>query len=260
MGDSVLSSDPTVTRPTEAAVQTAAAPLGLRLWFGVFLSWMAGLFAIALLMFGRYEAGDTAALGLWILALTGFYVSLCNSLLPLPTAWIILLAASDDVRLFDSALLRIAVVALLGGTATMIANLNEYHLLRYLFRARLGARLRGTRTYRWAVRWFDVAPLQTLTLFAFLPIPVDVVRWLAILRGYSRLRFAVAYWLGRTPRYALLAGLAVAVHLGAWEIFLIQVAIVLLLGMRLIWTALRRRATAPRLERTGQSREVTQSG
>jgi membrane protein YqaA with SNARE-associated domain len=237
MDDSVVSSDPALTRPTCAVRPQIVAPRGLRLWFGAFLVWMVGLFAIALLMFGRYEAGDTAALGLWILALTGFYVSLCNSLLPLPTAWIILLAASDDVRLFDSAALRIAAVAVLGGTATMIANLNEYHLLRYLFRARLGARLRGTRAYRWAVRWFDAAPLQTLTLFAFLPIPVDVVRWLAILRGYSRLRFAIAYWLGRTPRYALLAGLAVAVHLGAWEIALIQVAIILLLGARLIWTA-----------------------
>jgi membrane protein YqaA with SNARE-associated domain len=259
MDDSAISPGLPATRPTGAVTPHVAAPPRLRLWFAVFLGWMAGLFAFALMTFGRYEAGDTAALGLWILALTAFYVSLCNSLLPLPTAWIILLAASDEVLLFDSALLRVVVVTVLGATATMMANLNEYHILGCLFRARLGARLRRTRAYRWAVRWFDVAPLQTLTLFAFLPIPVDVVRWLAILRGYSRLRFALAYWLGRAPRYALLAGLSVAVHLGTWEIVLIQVGIILALGARLIWTAFRRTTGPARREPAVEAHEPTPS-
>ncbi len=259
MDDSAISPDPALTVPTCAVRPQVAAPPGLRLWFGVFLTWMVGLFAVALLMLARYEAGDTAALGLWILALTAFYVSLCNSLLPLPTAWIILLAASDEVLLFDSAVLRIAAVAILGATATTIANLNEYHLLGYFFQARLGARLRDTRAYRWAVRWFDVSPLQTLTLFAFLPIPVDVVRWLAILRGYSRLRFALAYWLGRLPRYALLAALSVAVHLGTWEIALIQAGLILVVGARLIWTALRHAPNEADSEPASAAREQTPS-
>ena len=195
---------------------------------------MTGLFAVALLMFTRYEAGDPHALALWLLALTGFYVSLCNSLVPLPTSWVFLLLASDDVMLFESAWLRVAVVAVLGSTATMMANLNEYHIFGYFLRARLGDRIRATHVYRWAIRWFDVSPFQTLTLIAFIPVPVDFVRWLAILRRYPRWRFAAAYWLGRLPRYALLAGISVALRLSTWEIILIQVGIFVVLGARLL--------------------------
>lgn len=217
---------------------------GLRLWFGAYLSWLAGLFAVALLMFARYEAGDAGAMAVWLLALAAFYVSLCNTLLPLPTSWVFLLLASEEVMLFDSALLRITLVAVLGATATMMANLNEYHVLGYFFRDRLGNRIRRTHAYRWMIRWFDVSPFQTLTLVAFVPIPVDFVRWLAILRRYSRVRFATAYWLGRLPRYALLAGVAVVLRLGMVEIILIQVGIVAALGARLIWVAVRRRSAA----------------
>jgi membrane protein YqaA with SNARE-associated domain len=240
MDDSAISANTAASLPPDAAASPVRGLGRLRVWFGVYLSWMVGLFAVALLMFQRYEAGDPAVMAVWVLALTCFYVSLCNTLVPLPTSWIVLLAASEDVMLFESALLRIAVVSILCSTATAMANLNEYHVLGYFFRARLGDRIRRTHAYRWALRWFDVSPFQTLTLFAFVPIPVDFIRWLAILRRYPRLRFALAYWLGRLPRYAILAGLSVALKLGPLEIVLIQVGIVIVLGVRLIWTAVRR--------------------
>jgi len=217
----------------------------LRLWFSTYLAWLLALAAVAMAMFARYESGDAAAVAPWLLALATFYLSLCNTLVPLPTAWIFLLLASDDVMLFDSALLRITTVAVLGATATMMANLNEYHLFGYFLRNRLGDRLRRTHVYRWAIRWFDLAPFQTLTLVAFVPIPIDFVRWLAILRRYPRSRFAAAYWLGRLPRYALLAGIAVALHLNFWEIIAIQVALVAILATHLAWTTLCRKRTPP---------------
>jgi membrane protein YqaA with SNARE-associated domain len=251
MAASVNKPEPTPEPAPEAAeIIEAAEPTvpdlhRLRLWFVAYLAWLTGLFALAMVMFARYEAGDAGAAAYWLLALLGFYVSLCNSLLPLPTTWIILLLASEDLGLFEAAWLRVTAVALLSATATMMANLNEYHIFGYFFRAKLGARLRRTRMYQWAVRWFDVAPFQTLMLIAFVPIPVDVVRWLAILRRYPRHRFAAAYWLGRVPRYALLAGVAVVLRLDKLEIILIQVGLVVVLGLRLAWTAWRGKRAEP---------------
>ena len=230
------------------AIATAAAVRGLsglRIWFVLYLAWMIGLFILATTMFTRYEAGDSAALAWWLLALTGFYVSLCNTLLPLPTSWIALLLASNEVMLCEAPLPRILIVAALCSTATMMANLNEYHIFGYFLRAKLGERIRRTHAYRWAIRWFDVSPFQTLTLVAFVPIPVDFVRWLAILRRYKRSHYAAAYWIGRFPRYALLAGISVVLKLSTLEIILIQVGITLLLGLRLAWTGLRHRREPP---------------
>lgn len=219
----------------------------LRLWFVVFLLWMGGLAALASHFFQRFEAGDAAAQGPWVLALMCFYLSLCNVFFPAPTAWIILLTASDSVGLFGDAWPRIVLTAVAGAAATTMANLNEYHILGYFFASRLGERIRHTKLYAWAADWFDKAPFQTLGLIALVPIPIDAVRWLAILRRYPRPRFAGAYFLGRCVRYALFASCSVVFALTPRQIIIIQVAIVLVVAARLVLQAFlkpKRRQTA----------------
>jgi membrane protein YqaA with SNARE-associated domain len=185
------------------------------------------LTGLALFFLARYDQrGDDRALRAWLLALMCFYLTLCNSFLPLPSAWIILLAASPAYSLPSSGWWASLLVAGLATLATVVANLNEYHLLACLLQFGLGRRVGRTKLYRWAVRWFDRAPFQILTLIAFVPVPVDAVRWLAILRGYPRRRFALAYALGRGPRYLLLAGCSVLLALSAGQILMIQIAIV----------------------------------
>jgi hypothetical protein len=217
-------------------------PPGTRVWFAWFLVWLTGLAALALWLLARWEhGGEPLAMRAWILVLMCFYLSLCNAFVPLPTAWIILLAAAPDYALLAQPVLNILMVAVLGALATAMANLTEYHLLAYGFGGGLGQRLRATNVYTWAVRWFDRAPLQVLALVAFIPIPVDVVRWLAILRGYSRLRFGLAYLLGRSGRYLIFGGCSVFFALGARQIMLIQVGLVLAaLSARVVWWLVRR--------------------
>jgi hypothetical protein len=157
---------------------------GLRLWFLIYLAWLAGLAALAHVGSVQLELGSPGAMGLWTLSLMAFYLSLCNLFLPLPTAWIILLAASPDGGAFGSAWQRVAAVTVVGAAATAIANVNEYHVLSYVLGHGLGGKLRRTRVYEWAVRWFDAAPFQVLALIGFVPVPIDAVRWLAILRRY----------------------------------------------------------------------------
>jgi membrane protein YqaA with SNARE-associated domain len=228
-------------RHAQAAVPEAEPELpGLRWWFVGFVAWMVLLAVAFRAAFAAYETGADDALRIWALAALCFYLSLCNLFLPLPTAWVILLAASHELMLFPAPWERITVVTLLGAAATTIANLNEYHVLSFLLGARLSRRLKRSRLYEWGQRWFDVSPFQTLTLIAFIPVPIDAVRWLAILRRYSRWRFAGAYFLGRAGRYALLAGLSVVATLTPRQIAWIQVAIILVLASRLLLTGVRR--------------------
>ncbi len=218
---------------------------GLRLWFGGYLAWLAGLTAVALLLLPHLETEAAGVRGLWMLALMAFYLSLCNLFMPLPTAWIILFAASPDGGVFDLAWQRVLAVALVGAVATAVANLNEYHVLWFLFGRGLGNRIRRSRVYRWAVRWFDVAPFQVLALIGFIPVPIDAIRWLAILQRYSRWRFGLAYFTGRGLRYMLFAGFAVLVQLSGTEILALQVGLVLAaLLLRLAWPLITRRRVA----------------
>jgi membrane protein YqaA with SNARE-associated domain len=207
---------------------------------------MAGWAALALWALERSSAGSDVALRVWLLALACFYLSLCNSLIPLPTAWIVLLAGAPEYALVPTPGLRVLFVGGLLGAATAVANLNEYHLAAYILRFGLGRRIRRTRLYGWAARWFDRSPFQILLLVALVPIPVDAVRWLAIVRGYARWRFGLAYFVGRGARYVLLALCSTALALGPRAIVLLQVALVVgALLLRLAWRMGQRRSLSP---------------
>jgi len=198
-----------------------------RVWFAVYIAWLTGL-TLAALGFARLaEQAVSGAQGAWLLALLCFYLSLCNAFIPLPTAWIVMYAASPAAGLFHTVWLRVLVVASASALATVMANLNEYHVLCVLLRHRLGRRVRRTRIYQRAIRWFDEAPFLTLVLAALIPIPIDAIRWLAILRRYSRVRFGLAYFVGRLSRYGLLALVAAWGQLTGPQIALIQLALVL---------------------------------
>lgn len=215
--------------------------MNLRLWFYPFLLWMGGLTAVVVLARGHAEAGSHVAFVVMWLALYAFYLSLCNTFVPAPTPWIIMLLAGNDLGLFESPLYRLAVVSVWGAFATSIANLNEYHVFTFLLRYGRVARVRETRLYRWAANGFAVSPFAIVSLGAFVPIPVDVVRWLAIVYRYSRWRFFWAYMLGRSIRYAIWCLVAIGLSLGFWQIMAFQAALVGLALVKVLVGAIRSR-------------------
>ena len=234
---------------TTAARRSASPPptgapadaLGLRRWFAGYLAWLVLLTIAAQVSLGWYEGGDPAARGVWLLALGLFYVSLCCLFFPAPTAWIVMLLASNEMHIIEPPELRVVLVSVLCATATGIANLNEYHLITFLLRYGRIARVRDTRLYRWAVRWFSASPFMVVAVFGFLPLPVDVVRWLAILYRYSRVRYFLAYLVGRFPRYLIWSLSAVWLDLVWWQILLVQAALVAAAGGGILRSIARKR-------------------
>lgn len=126
------------------------------------------------------------------------YMSAATTLTPLPTPPVIIHAATQA---------PVFLVALVGALGTVVAYLIEYAVLgRVLALDRLRG-VRENRAYLKLAALFDRLPFVSLAVAAFLPLPVDGVRLLAIARRYSRARYALAAFIGRLPRYAMIAGL-----------------------------------------------------
>ena len=240
------------------------------LWFLIYGGWLLGLALIARVAFQGLQAGNVWAAGPWLLALMCFYLSLCNALAPLPTGWIVMLAATSEplgpgaptwARMlliglsggmstgsfgpWAPAWARVLLIGLCGGVSTAMANLNEYHVLSLPLGAPLRRRARQTGVYQWAVHWLEKSPFQVLATIALLPIPIDAVRWLAILDRYPRLRFGAAYVLGRGVRYSLFAWLSCMLRLTFVQILLVQVGIIVTaVTLRLLIALIRRRGRA----------------
>jgi membrane protein YqaA with SNARE-associated domain len=96
-------------------------------------------------------------------------------------------------------------VALLGSVGTCIANLNDYAILSWLFRHRKVKKVRDISTYRRLLSFFDRYAFLTMSVASFLPVPIDVIRMLAISRAYPYWRYVLATFAGRFPRYVVIA-------------------------------------------------------
>jgi membrane protein YqaA with SNARE-associated domain len=210
--------------PIHAAAPLAGDSISLRRWFALYgLALLVSGAALGVLI-ARQEWSGSAwarrpvetfrATGPAVKLIGfGIYLSFCCTFLPLPTGWIVAAVATREAAvaagLSDSAaaaaLATTAIVALVAAAASTVANLNDYHLFTWLLRSHRVARVRRTRTYSVAARWFARSPFFLLVVFNIIPIPVDVIRMLATTYRYPRLPFAAANFAGRFIRYAVIA-------------------------------------------------------
>jgi membrane protein YqaA with SNARE-associated domain len=199
-----------VNQQEELAISMPPKTVSWRRWVLAFFCFLI-VNAVLLAVF----RGDPRLADFEILVLYLLYMSVAFTFLPLPTAWIVLWAAREVEPLS---------VALIGTIGTCIANLHDYYIIHYLFKVNKIKKAKQTRFYRSAVKWFNRAPFATLTVASFLPIPVDVVRILAVSTDYPRRRYVLATFAGRFPRYLLLAYLGYELKLSNKAIFIVFLA------------------------------------
>ena len=213
-------------------------PIGLRAWFVAYLLWMGALTLVIRYGVNASDADSSLPLAAGLLAAYAAYLSLCCAFFPAPTTYVVMLAASnalaEHIGVADYRVSRVLVVATVGAFATDMANLNEYHLLTWLLRFRALGKVRDTRLYKAAIEWFETNPFMVLIAVSLIPIPIDVIRWLAITDRYPRSKYFLAYFIGRWVRYAGLSVTAIGLSLKPWHIFAIQGVLVLVAMVKII--------------------------
>lgn len=225
--------------------------INLRRWFIFYAVYLIVLAAGALICLASYDRHPSPLfLRVWLVTLYLFYLSLCCTFFPAPTAWIVLLMASPLIALVPpqwlvhhfaispssagwlAALATVVIVACVGALGTTMANLNEYHIFTLLLRFGRARRIRQTGLYRRLNRYFIAGPFVLMTAVGFFPIPVDIIRWLAISNRYRRDHYALASFLGRFLRYGLMAVAATCLRLSWRSILIIQIAVIVLIALR----------------------------
>ena len=239
--------------PPSSAAGTAAtrgAPdrRSLRVWLAIYAAWLAGLAlplwltarARGLLLRGllphpdQLTAAGDQAVKLLVFAL---YVSLATTFVPLPTGPIVSALATRQAALSPSLGVTVLLVASVGAVCSVMANLQDYHLFTWLLRSRRVAAIRSARLYQRAERWFQRRPFGLLVLFNILPVPVDVVRVLAASAQYPLRPFALANFLGRFVRYAVIAAVTFLAGPKGWLVALALLGVAL---AGVLWRAARR--------------------
>jgi membrane protein YqaA with SNARE-associated domain len=151
-----------------------------------------------------------------------FYTAISNFCIPwLPHEPIVLLYGT----LFDPLL-----IALLGGIATCWVELLNYHVLRLITNIKRVQAITGKQWYQKAEGWFKKIPFLSLVISGFTPIPYAPFRVFAVTSKYPMTKYELAVFVGRTPRYYILALTGKVINLPWWGygiIFLVMLTIAL---------------------------------
>jgi len=147
------------------------------------------------------------------------YMTLAFTFLPLPTIPMVILMGKTFSPLY---------VSIIGALATTLANLNDYCIVSSFFISKKIQKIHYTKLYKFLSYYFNKFPFIILTIGSFIPISIDFIRLLAIANQYPILKFCLANFLGRLPRYLILAALGFAFQLSNKGILFFFIIILLI--------------------------------
>ena len=125
------------------------------------------------------------------------YMSVACTLIPLPTPPYVI----GMGKIFHP-----AIVAFIGAFGNCFAAFVEYHFITWLFsKIELQQKVETNRFFQRFARFFKRAAFLCIIFTGFAPIPFEPFRFAAILTRYNILCYLLATFMGRFPRYYLLA-------------------------------------------------------
>jgi len=246
-----MESSPTAN--TDPALPDGPDRLRVRRWLAAHAVYILALVVAAILLLSSagvswqsvlrhpIQTTEDAAAGPKLLLFCA-YISLCCTFLPLPANAMVSAVSMQTFAPFPGSILATtAIVAAVGAWASMMANLLDFHLFTLVLRHKGIARVRHTRLYDKAARWFSRQPFLILIVFNILPIPIDVVRMLAATARYPLKPFAAANFIGRFFRYAVLASITFALKEQGWVAPLVLLGVAAALALpKLVGRRIRR--------------------
>ncbi|MCI0695068.1 VTT domain-containing protein [candidate division KSB1 bacterium] len=116
-------------------------------------------------------------------------------------------------------------VALVGCLAVGWIEFINYLVLKWAVALKPFRRMRDKRIYQKAETQFKKMPFAALVFAWLTPVPVAPFRVLAVTSGYSIGKYLVTCFLGRAPRYYVLAAAGAIVQLPVW-VYVIPIVIV----------------------------------
>jgi membrane protein YqaA with SNARE-associated domain len=153
-------------------------------------------------------------------ALTRFfaYMSLASNTIPLPATPVIIYMGREYPWI---------VVALVGGVATSLANLIDYEIFSSVFKTKLLKKIKDSEHSQASIRTFNRVAFPALAAVNFVVFSWDLIRLVAIAAKYPRWKYALASFIGRTARYAVLALVGEFFNPPLWAIGIVAVLVAL---------------------------------
>lgn len=122
-----------------------------------------------------------------------------------PAEFLIALVPHEPVLLYFSKFYSPLAVTLVGIAGTVLAEMINYSVFKYVGDLKPFNRVRHTKWVSKTIELFNKAPFVALLVAGFTPVPFYPFRFLVVLARYPLPKYVLAIFLSRTPRFYLLA-------------------------------------------------------
>ena len=196
-------------------------------WFGAILV-LLGLINLGMILFKPH------VYGLPILFLYSIPSNLAISLFP-----------HEPVIVFYGRLYTPLIIALVAGIATCLAGFLDYQVFTPLLNLPKLDGLKQNGVYRTSIKYFSKTPFWVIAIAGFSPIPFAPIKVLSFSTNYSLPKYLGGLFVGRVPRYYLLAWIGVALNIPNWMLIVFFLLLFLYLGGAKAYNILKMRRLNP---------------
>jgi membrane protein YqaA with SNARE-associated domain len=163
-------------------------------WIKTFLFALQIAFVAVLLIVWATSKSLQESKSLWVLFFYSF-----------PSEFLIATVPHEPVLLYFGKFYTSLTVALVAIPSTLITEMLNYSAFKYVTDLRIFSKLREKKAVQKTVQFFNKAPFLTLWVAGITPIPFYPLRFLVVLARYPLLKYILAVFLSRFPRFIILA-------------------------------------------------------
>lgn len=149
----------------------------------------------------------------------------------IPSEFLIAVVPHEPILLYFGKFYSPLTVAVVGIIGTVMTEAINYSVFKYITDTNLFQKIRHKKAVNKVIELFRKSPFLAIWIAGLTPIPFYPFRFLVVLARYPILKYLLAVFLSRTPRFYLLAYLGHAIKFP--DYLLIIFFVILILGMNI---------------------------
>jgi len=122
-----------------------------------------------------------------------------------PSEFLIGLVPHEPVLLYYGKYYSPATVALVAVIGTVLAEALNYSVFKFINSTRLFEEMGRKKTISKTIELFNKAPFAAIVVAGFTPVPFFPIRFLVVMGHYQIIKYLLAVFLSRAPRFYILA-------------------------------------------------------
>lgn len=187
-------------------------------------------FVLGLLIAWLTSKDIQASKNLWVLFFYSF-----------PSEFLIATVPHEPALLYFGKFYGALTVALVAIPSTLLTEMLNYSVFRYITDLKIFRKLQEKKAVQKTIRFFNRAPFLTIWVAGITPIPFYPIRFLVVMAHYPLLKYILAVFLSRFPRFLFLSYLGYKIQFPDYLLAALFVLLILAANVSILRGIFKRR-------------------